>query len=71
MPKQKSHRGLTKRIKTTGSGKLMRRKAGRGHYRLAKGKNRFPPAGRHRWSVTGRRSDRSSHDQDLGRANHG
>jgi large subunit ribosomal protein L35 len=41
MPKQKSHRGLTKRIKTTGSGKLMRRKAGRGHYRLAKGKNRF------------------------------
>lgn len=41
MPKQKSHRGLTKRIKKTGSGKLMRRKAGRGHYRLAKGKNRF------------------------------
>lgn len=41
MPKQKSHRGLEKRIKKTGSGKLMRRKAGRGHYRLAKGKNRF------------------------------
>ncbi len=41
MPKQKSHRGLSKRIKKTGSGKLMRRKAGRGHYRLAKGKNRF------------------------------
>lgn len=41
MPKQKSHRGLTKRIKKTGSGKLMRRQAGRGHYRLAKGKNRF------------------------------
>ncbi len=41
MPKQKSHRGLAKRIKKTGSGKLMRRKAGRGHYRLAKGKNRF------------------------------
>ncbi len=41
MPKQKSHRGLSKRIKKTGSGKLMRRKAGRGHYRLAKGKKRF------------------------------
>jgi large subunit ribosomal protein L35 len=41
VPKQKSHRGLTKRIKKTGSGKLMRRQAGRGHYRLAKGKNRF------------------------------
>jgi len=41
VPKQKSHRGLSKRIKKTGSGKLMRRQAGRGHYRLAKGKNRF------------------------------
>jgi large subunit ribosomal protein L35 len=41
MPKQKSHRGLSKRIKKTGSGKLMRRQAGRGHYRLAKGKRRF------------------------------
>lgn len=41
MPKQKSHRGLAKRIKKTGSGKLMRRQAGRGHYRLAKGKARF------------------------------
>ncbi|MCE2526685.1 MAG: 50S ribosomal protein L35 [Actinomycetia bacterium] len=41
MPKQKSHRGLAKRIKKTGSGKLMHRRAGRGHYRLAKGKNRF------------------------------
>ncbi len=41
MPKQKSHRGLSKRIKKTGSGKLMRRQAGRGHYRLAKGKKRF------------------------------
>ena len=41
MPKQKSHRGLSKRIKKTGSGKLMRGRAGRGHYRLAKGKNRF------------------------------
>lgn len=41
MPKQKSHRGLAKRIKKTGTGKLMRRQAGRGHYRLAKGKNRF------------------------------
>ncbi len=46
MPKQKSHRGLTKRVRKTGSGKLMRRRAGRGHYRLAKGKSRFRRLGR-------------------------
>lgn len=37
----KSHSGAKKRIKVTGSGKLMRRQSGRGHYRLAKGKNTF------------------------------
>ncbi len=41
MPKMKTHRATAKRIKVTGSGKLMRRRAGRGHYRLAKGKQRF------------------------------
>lgn len=41
MPKMKSHSGAKKRIKVTGSGKLMRRQSGRGHYRLAKGKNTF------------------------------
>jgi len=41
MPKMKTHSGAAKRIKVTGSGKLMRRQAGRGHLKLAKGKNRF------------------------------
>jgi large subunit ribosomal protein L35 len=31
MPKLKTHRGMTKRIKVTGSGKLLRRKAYRNH----------------------------------------
>ena len=31
MPKQKTHSGTKKRIKVTGSGKLMRQKAGRRH----------------------------------------
>ena len=41
MPKMKSHSGAKKRIKVTGSGKLMRRQSGKGHYRLAKGKDTF------------------------------
>lgn len=41
MPKMKTHSGAKKRIKVTGSGKLMRRQVGRGHYRLAKGKSTF------------------------------
>ncbi len=41
MPKMKTHRGAAKRIKVTGSGKLVRGRAGRGHLKLAKGKNRF------------------------------
>jgi large subunit ribosomal protein L35 len=31
MPKNKSHSGASKRIKVTGSGKLMREKAGKRH----------------------------------------
>jgi large subunit ribosomal protein L35 len=41
MPKMKTHSGAKKRIKVTGSGKFMRRQAGRGHLRLAKGKDTF------------------------------
>jgi large subunit ribosomal protein L35 len=37
----KTHSGAKKRIKVTGSGKLMRRQSGKGHYRLAKGKDTF------------------------------
>ena len=31
MPKNKSHSGISKRVKVTGSGKLLRQKAGRRH----------------------------------------
>jgi large subunit ribosomal protein L35 len=41
VPKMKSHSGAKKRVKVTGSGKLMRRQSGRGHSRLAKGKDTF------------------------------
>ncbi len=41
MPKMKTHSGAKKRIKVTGSGRLLRRQSGRGHYKLAKGKNTF------------------------------
>jgi large subunit ribosomal protein L35 len=42
MPKMKTHSGAKKRVKVTGSGKLMRRQAGRGHLKLAKGKEHVP-----------------------------
>jgi len=41
VPKMKTHSGAKKRIKVTGSGKIMRRQSGRGHLRLAKGKDTF------------------------------
>jgi large subunit ribosomal protein L35 len=37
----KTHSGAKKRVKVTGSGKLMRRQAGKGHLKLAKGKGTF------------------------------
>jgi large subunit ribosomal protein L35 len=33
MPKLKSHKGLTKRLHVTGSGKIMRAKVGKSHLR--------------------------------------
>ncbi len=39
--KQKTHRGAAKRIRRTGSGKLVRARAGRGHLKLAKSRKRF------------------------------
>ncbi|PAU93921.1 50S ribosomal protein L35 [Aliifodinibius salipaludis] len=39
MPKMKSHSGAKKRFKKTGSGKYMRKKAGKGHL-LTKKKSR-------------------------------
>jgi len=41
MPKMKTHKGVAKRVKVTGSGKLMRSQAGRGHLKLAKSRKRF------------------------------
>jgi large subunit ribosomal protein L35 len=41
VPKMKTHSGAKKRIKVTGSGKVLRRQSGKGHYRLAKGKDTF------------------------------
>ena len=41
MPKMKTHSGAKKRIKVTGTGKYMRRQAGRGHLKLAKGKSTY------------------------------
>ena len=41
MPKMKTHRGLAKRVKISGSGRVMRKQAGRGHYKLAKSNDRF------------------------------
>lgn len=37
----KTHSGAKKRIRITGSGKYMRRQSGRGHLKLAKGKNTY------------------------------
>ena len=41
MPKQKTHRGAAKRLKVTGSGKISRRKAWRGHNRHKKSGKRW------------------------------
>ena len=41
MPKMKTHSGAKKRIRITGSGKYRRRQSGRGHLKLAKGKNTY------------------------------
>lgn len=39
MPKLKTHKGMAKRIKVSGSGKLLRRKAYRGHLLSGKQKS--------------------------------
>ena len=40
MPKMKTHSGTKKRIKVTGSGKLVFRKAGKGHHMEVKSSRR-------------------------------
>lgn len=39
MPKLKTHKGLSKRVKVTGTGKLMRRKAGKRHLLTSKSRS--------------------------------
>ena len=41
MPKQKTNKSLAKRLKVTGTGKLMRHKAGHGHLRSRKSPKRL------------------------------
>lgn len=41
MPKQKTHKGAAKRLKVTGSGKITRRKAWRGHNKHKKNSRRW------------------------------
>jgi len=40
MPKQKTHKGLSKRVKITGTGKLRRRRTGGGHLMSGKSAKR-------------------------------
>ncbi len=40
MPKQKTHKGLSKRVKITGTGKIKRRRAGAGHLMSSKNAKR-------------------------------
>ena len=37
--KHKTHKGMKKRIRVSGTGKFMRRRAHRSHYKFAKGSN--------------------------------
>lgn len=41
VPKMKTHKGAAKRFKVTGSGKILRRKAWRGHNRHKKSATRW------------------------------
>ena len=47
MPKMKSHSGASKRFKVTGSGKIMRKKAGKSHILTKKRSKRKRKLGKH------------------------
>ena len=64
MPKMKTHRGAAKRIKVTGSGKLMRRKANRSHLLEKKSSRRTRRLGRPTEIKAG---DRDKIERMLGR----
>jgi len=64
MPKMKTHRGAAKRIKITGTGKLMRRKANRSHLLEKKSSRRTRRLGRPTEVTAG---DRDKLEKLLGR----
>ncbi|TML64701.1 MAG: 50S ribosomal protein L35 [Actinobacteria bacterium] len=64
MPKMKTHRGAAKRFKVTGTGKLLRRKAYRGHLMEKKTSARARRLGRET-ELTG--GDRAQARKLLGR----
>jgi large subunit ribosomal protein L35 len=64
MPKIKTHRGAAKRIRITGSGKLMRRKANRSHLLEKKPSKRTRRLGRPTEVKAG---DRDKVERMLGR----
>jgi large subunit ribosomal protein L35 len=64
MPKIKTHRGAAKRIRVTGSGKLMRRKANRSHLLEKKASKRTRRLGRPAEVKAG---DRDKVERMLGR----
>jgi large subunit ribosomal protein L35 len=64
MPKMKTHRGAAKRIRVTGSGKLMRRKANRSHLLEKKSSRRTRRLGRPTEIKAG---DRDKIERMLGR----
>ncbi len=64
MPKMKTHSGAKKRIRVTGTGKYMRRQSGRGHLKLAKGKQSYR---RLKGETTLAPGDRKTIKRQLGR----
>ena len=63
MPKIKTHRGAAKRIRITGSGKLMRRKANRSHLLEKKPSTRTRRLGR---EIEVKPGDRDKAERMLG-----
>ncbi len=63
MPKNKTHSGASKRFKLTGSGKVLRERAGKRHLLEHKPSTQDPSPDRHRRGGPGRRQE----DQEASR----
>ncbi len=61
MPKQKTHKGLSKRVKITATGKINRKRAGGGHLMSKKNAKR-----RHRISATTAMTAASTKNAKIG-----